>query len=34
MLLIHSAHEFATATEALERMDARIDENPDLKRLV
>jgi phage terminase large subunit-like protein len=33
VLLIHSAHEFATATEALERMDARIDANPDLKKL-
>lgn len=32
-LLIHSAHEFATATEALERMDARIDVNQSLKRL-
>jgi hypothetical protein len=29
--LIHSAHEFATASEALDRMEARIDQNPKLK---
>jgi hypothetical protein len=32
--LIHSAHEFATASEALDRMDDRIAQNPLLKRLV
>lgn len=32
-LLVHSAHEFATASEALDRMDDRIDRNPQLKRL-
>jgi phage terminase large subunit-like protein len=32
-VLIHSAHEFATAVEALDRMDDRIAQNPDLKRL-
>lgn len=32
--LIHSAHEFATASEALDRMDDRISQNPQLKRLV
>jgi hypothetical protein len=31
-LLIHSAHEFATASEALQRMEQRIDENPHLKK--
>jgi hypothetical protein len=33
-LLIHSAHEFATANEALERMSDRIADNPQLKRRV
>jgi hypothetical protein len=32
--LIHSAHEFATASEALDRMDDRIGQNPVLKRRV
>jgi hypothetical protein len=32
--LIHSAHEFATASEALDRMDDRISLNPQLKRRV
>jgi hypothetical protein len=32
--LIHSAHEFATASEALDRMDDRIGQNPKLKRRV
>lgn len=32
--LIHSAHEFATASEALDRMDDRIGRNPTLKRRV
>jgi hypothetical protein len=32
--LIHSAHEFATASEALDRMDDRIGQNPQLKRRV
>jgi hypothetical protein len=32
--LIHSAHEFATASEALDRMDDRIGQNPSLKRRV
>lgn len=32
--LIHSAHEFATASEALDRMDDRIAGNPQLKRRV
>jgi hypothetical protein len=32
--LIHSAHEFATASEALDRMDDRIGRNPELKRRV
>lgn len=32
--LIHSAHEFATASEALDRMDDRIGRNPQLKRRV
>jgi hypothetical protein len=32
--LIHSAHEFATASEALDRMDDRIGQNPALKRRV
>ena len=33
-LLIHSAHEFATAEEALERMDQLLEANPDLSRRV
>lgn len=32
--LIHSAHEFATASEALDRMDDRIAQNPQLKQRV
>jgi hypothetical protein len=32
--LIHSAHEFATASEALDRMDDRIGQNPKLKQRV
>lgn len=32
--LIHSAHEFATASEALDRMDDRIAQNPRLKQRV
>lgn len=32
--LIHSAHEFATASEALDRMDDRIGRNPQLKQRV
>lgn len=32
--LIHSAHEFATASEALDRMDDRIGQNPKLKKRV
>jgi hypothetical protein len=32
--LIHSAHEFATASEALDRMDDRIGRNPTLKQRV
>lgn len=32
--LIHSAHEFATASEALDRMDDRIGQNPQLKHRV
>jgi phage terminase large subunit-like protein len=32
--LIHSAHEFATASEALDRMDDRIGRNPRLKQRV
>jgi hypothetical protein len=32
--LIHSAHEFATASEALDRMDDRIGRNPQLARRV
>jgi hypothetical protein len=34
MLMIHSAHEFATAEEALERMDNILEANPDLSRRV
>ena len=30
--IIHSAHEFATASEALDRMDDRIGQNPALKQ--
>jgi hypothetical protein len=33
-LLIHSAHEFATASGALDRMDDRIGQNPQLKQRV
>lgn len=33
-LLIHSAHEFATASEALERMDRILEGSPDLSRRV
>jgi hypothetical protein len=32
--LVHSAHEFATASEALDRMDDRIGQNPQLKARV
>jgi hypothetical protein len=32
--LIHSAHEFATAIDALDRMDDRIGQNPSLKKRV